>query len=154
MDKSNVLEKILWSIAFPGFGQLLNKQIIKGILFMALEFIINVKSKLNEAIVLSFQGKVESAVKVADYNWLMFYPCIYMFAIFDAYKNSSKTEVPFSYLPFVFSAYLGTVGVVFSQSFMLNGVLLGPVWFPIICLILGICIGYIIRWFMIRYTRM
>jgi hypothetical protein len=40
MDK-NATEKSSWSIAFPGFGQLLNQKYVKGILFIFIEFIVN-----------------------------------------------------------------------------------------------------------------
>ena len=36
------LEAILWSIALPGFAQLLNKKFVKGIFFIFLEFLVNV----------------------------------------------------------------------------------------------------------------
>lgn len=48
------LEALLWSIALPGFGQLLNKKHIKGILFIVLEFLINMGANFNEGIRLSF----------------------------------------------------------------------------------------------------
>lgn len=50
------LEVIFWSIGLPGFGQLLNGKVVKGIFFIALEFIINVQSGFNGIILLSFLG--------------------------------------------------------------------------------------------------
>jgi TM2 domain-containing membrane protein YozV len=38
MKKTTKLEAILWSVAFPGFGQLLNGHLIKGIMFIFLEY--------------------------------------------------------------------------------------------------------------------
>lgn len=35
MNKTSKLEAIFWSIAFPGFGQLLYGQLIKGIIFLS-----------------------------------------------------------------------------------------------------------------------
>jgi TM2 domain-containing membrane protein YozV len=63
----NPYEKLLWSIALPGFGQLLNGKYIKGILFIFLEIIINVRGNFNEIIMLSFQGEIENAVVQANY---------------------------------------------------------------------------------------
>lgn len=68
------LEVIFWSIALPGFGQLLNGKIVKGIVFIALEFIINVQSGFNGIILLSFLGETEKALSQTDFQWLMFYP--------------------------------------------------------------------------------
>jgi hypothetical protein len=78
------IEKLLWSIALPGFGQLLNHKYIKGILLITLEFLVNVLSNFNKAIILSFQGDILSAIKITNYQWLMFYPCLYFFAMWDA----------------------------------------------------------------------
>lgn len=145
------IERILWSIAFPGFGQILNRKLVKGILFIGLEFIINVKSNLNEAIILSFQGETAKAASRVDYQWLMFYPCIYVFAIWDAYIDSKAQIVPYGFLPFIVPAYLGTTGVVYSSSFKINGCLLGPIWLPIISMILGASVGILIRILIRKY---
>ncbi|KLV29196.1 membrane protein, partial [Priestia megaterium] len=60
MEKEDkVVERILWSIALPGFGQILNGKLLKGILFIALEFMINLNSHFNEIIRLSFIGEIE-----------------------------------------------------------------------------------------------
>jgi len=75
------MEKLLWSIAFPGFGQLLNKKYFKGTLLIFLEILVNVLGNLNEVIILSFQGNIEMAIDQANYQWIMFYPCIYFFAM-------------------------------------------------------------------------
>jgi hypothetical protein len=50
------MEQLLWSIALPGLGQLLNKKYVKGALFILLEFLINIQSRFNEAIRLIFLG--------------------------------------------------------------------------------------------------
>ena len=57
MKKVEPLEAILWSIALPGFSQLLSGSIIKGLFFVSLEFIINVNSHFNKGIMLSFFRK-------------------------------------------------------------------------------------------------
>ena len=113
----NPYEKLLWSIALPGFGQLLNGKYIKGILFILLEIFINVQANFNEIIMLSFQGDIEKAIVQADYQWLMFYPCLYFYAMWDAFKDGGGGKDPFSFLPFVFSAYFVTVGCIYSSDF-------------------------------------
>ena len=129
----NPYEKLLWSIALPGFGQLLNGKYIKGILFIFLEIIINVQGNFNEIIMLSFQGEIEKAIVQANYQWLMFYPCLYFYAMWDAFKDSGGGKEPFSFPPFVFSAYFVTIGCMYSSNFRIFGVLLGPVWLPMLC---------------------
>jgi len=81
---ANRKEALLWSIALPGFGQFLNGKLIKGIVFVFLEFLINVQANLNEVTISSFHGEIEKAIEQANYQWLMFYPCLYFFAMWDA----------------------------------------------------------------------
>jgi len=138
MARAKEIEKILWSIALPGFAQFLNKKYFKGFVFIALEFLINVQANQNQAIIFSFHGEIKKAVEVTDYSWLMFYPCLYLFAIYDAYRDAGGGD-SFSFLPFVISAYMGTIGVIYSPH------LLGPIWLPILFLVLGAAIGIGIR---------
>lgn len=138
------VEKVLWSIAIPGFGQLLNGKIIKGLLLIILELWINVHAHLNEIIVLGFQGDILGSVNAANFQWLMFYPCVYMFAIWDAFWDAGGGHrVPFSYLPFVFPAFLGTIGVIYSSNLTVFGALLGPLWLPMILAFVGVGIGIV-----------
>lgn len=137
-------EKLLWSIALPGFGQFLNGKLIKGTILLILEFLINVQANFNEVILLSFHGEIERAIGQTDYQWLMFYPCLYFFAMWDAWKDAGGGKERYSYLPFVFAAYFVTVGLIYSPSFMLFGVLIGPVWLPMLSVIPGLAIGYLI----------
>lgn len=99
-----------WSAAVPGFGQLVNRKYIKGLTLIALELLINVKSGLNTIIICSFHGQTREAVNSTDYQWLMFYPCLYLFAVWDAYSDAGKDEKPLLFLPFALSAYAGTIG--------------------------------------------
>lgn len=55
-----IIEKVLWSIALPGFGQLLNGKFTKGLLCIFLEFLINIQSNINQIIKLSFQGEIHN----------------------------------------------------------------------------------------------
>ncbi|WP_066060051.1 hypothetical protein [Robertmurraya korlensis] len=57
----NPTEKLFWSIALPGFGQLSNGHYVKGIVFLILEIMINVQGNFNELIFLSFNGEIEKA---------------------------------------------------------------------------------------------
>ncbi len=94
--KDKIIKSILWSIALPGFPQILNGRYLKGILFIILEFLINVMANFNEAIRLSFIGNIEGAVSQANDQWLMFYPCLYFFAMWDAFKDAGGGKKPYS----------------------------------------------------------
>lgn len=141
----NRKEALLWSIALPGFGQLLNREYLKGIIFIALEFIINVQSHFNEIILQSFNGNIEKAIEGTEYQWLMFYPCVYFFAMWDAYKDAGGGKEPYAYLPFVFSAYFVTVGLMYSEKVKIFGLLFGTVWFPMLYVIPGVVIGILLK---------
>ncbi len=145
MNKDRTLEAILWSIALPGFGQILNKQIIKGILFITLEFLVNVFSNFNTAIMLSFLGDFEGAANAIDYQWLMFYPCLYFFAMWDAHRSATQNRSKYIYLPYVFSAYLVTVGLMLSPKLTIFGMNIGPVFMPMLFVIPGLLIGFLIK---------
>ncbi|WP_224724458.1 hypothetical protein [Paenibacillus vietnamensis] len=133
------MEVLLWSIALPGFGQILNGKLFKGLLFIGLELLINVQSNLNQVIISSFKGDISTAIAHAEYQWLMFYPCVYMFAIWDSYKDAGGGKTPYVTIPFVAGAYLGTVGVIYSTDF------LGAVWLGISGILTGVAAGLIIK---------
>jgi hypothetical protein len=146
MEKKNkITESILWSIALPGFSQLLNGRLLKGLLFVGLEFVINVMANFNEIIRLSFIGNIEDAVSHTNYQWLMFYPCLYFFAMWDGFKDAGGGKKPYSYLPFVSSAFLVTLGIMYSAQAKVFGIVLGSVWFPMLCVIPGLLIGISIK---------
>ncbi|MGM0924101.1 MAG: hypothetical protein ACQEWW_23340 [Bacillota bacterium] len=153
MNRTNKLEAIFWSIALPGFGQILNGQLIKGMIFIFLEFLINVMSSFNNAIMLSFSGEISEAIKIIDYQWLMFYPCVYMFAMYDAYKHAEDNTPHLSFLPFAFGAYFVTVGLMYSANLTIFGLLLGPIWLPILSLIPGLLVGFLIRYTIIKCQK-
>lgn len=144
-NKDKIIESILWSIALPGFSQLLNGRLLKGILFIGLEIGINVMANFNEIIRLSFIGNIEGAVSQANYQWLMFYPCLYFFAMWDAFKEAGGGKKPYSYLPFVSSAFFVTVGIMYSGHARFFGILLGSVWFPMLCVIPGLIFGFTLK---------
>ncbi|PFA66332.1 hypothetical protein CN378_13600 [Bacillus sp. AFS015802] len=144
------LEGILWSIALPGFPQLLVGLWFKGALFVILEIIINVQSNFNLGIMYSFLGETHKSAEVIDYQWLMFYPCLYMFAMWDAYKLADDKKDKYSFLPFVLSAYTVTVGLMYSPKVYLLGNFIGPIFLPILFVIPGVLIGLLIRSALLR----
>ncbi|MDP4086937.1 MAG: hypothetical protein Q8934_20440 [Bacillota bacterium] len=137
-------QAICWSIAFPGFGQLLNKRYVKGLVLLTLEILVNIQANFNKAIILSFQGDIKEAIAITNYQWLMFYPCLYFFSMWDAYKEAGGGKNRYSFLPFVFSAYFVTIGLMYSTTGRIFGKVLGPVWFPMIFVIPGLIVGFIL----------
>ncbi|WP_051302762.1 hypothetical protein [Salibacterium aidingense] len=148
--QSKKLEMLLWSIALPGFAHLILGKYTKGILLVFLEVLVNVLGNFNYVIVLSFHGRIQEAIEHTDYQWLMFYPCIYFFAIWDAYREAGGGTKAFSYLPLAFSAYFVTIGLIYSPYLTLFGYKIGPVWLPILFLPVGLAAGMIIRWVLVK----
>src|SRR5699024_9639351 len=68
----------------------------------------------------------------------------------DAYKDAGGGRKPFAFLPFVFSAYMTTIGLIFSADFKLFGVFIGPIWLPILSLPVGLALGAGIRWLLLK----
>ncbi len=77
-----------WSAAFPGFGHLLLSKYLRGFLLFIWEVVVNIKSKLNLAMIYSFQGDVEKAKDVLEPRWLLIYIPVYIFAIWDSYRTT------------------------------------------------------------------
>ena len=90
--KKNPIETLFWSIAFPGFGQLLNGHFLKGLLFIVCEILINVQAHFNDMVLLSFNGDIEAAIERADFQWLLFYPCVYFYAAWDTSKELEEAS--------------------------------------------------------------
>ncbi|RYL95605.1 hypothetical protein EWI07_00030 [Sporolactobacillus sp. THM7-4] len=148
------LEALLWSIALPGFPQLLQGDYFKGLLFIVMEFVINVSSHFNEAIFLSFNGQTDQSLSVMNIQWLLFYPCLYFFAMWDAYKNAEGKTEEGTFLLFCFSAFFVTLGLIFSIRIKINAFRPGPVFLPILSVIPGLLTGWVLKKLIYRHRRL
>lgn len=153
MKKMSRLEAVLWNIAFPGFSQLIIGQYFKGVLFVILEIVVNVMSNFNRAIMYSFLGEIEKAEAVIDYQWLMFYPCLYMFSMWDGYRTAMPDHEKYSYLPFVSCAYFVTVGLMVSPKVSIFQVHPGPVFLPMLFLFPGLLVGFLFKYLLAFFNK-
>jgi hypothetical protein len=141
------LAAALWSVAIPGFGQIYNGKYVKAIVFIILEFLINLNSHLNVAIFHSWLFDVHQSQQSIDFEWLLFYPCMYVFAIFDAYHDcccqTGRVYSRYVFIPFFFTCFVGTVIVIVSSGAkpFLGLEKIGPVFAGAILLFLGLGIG-------------
>ncbi|MEH7121481.1 hypothetical protein V7128_29430 [Neobacillus vireti] len=151
----NAFEKLLWSIALPGFGQILNQKYIKGLLFIFLEFLVNIQSNFNVAIISSFHGNIDTSIEQINFKWLMFYPCLYFFSMWDAVKDANRGQEnsSFLFLPFVFATYFVTIGLIYLTKILIFGVLLGPVFLPMLFVVPGVLIGLVIRKYLTIFIK-
>ena len=117
---------------------------IKGILFIVLEFLINMGANFNEGIRLSFWGNkaIPRGNEHAVVNVLSMF---IFFAIWDAVKEAENGASRFTFIPFVSCAYFVTVGIMYSSVTTINGVFIGPIWLPMLSVVPGLVIGLIAK---------
>ncbi len=153
MKKIGKFQAIMWSIALPGFSQLLTGHYFKGTLFVLTEIIINVYSHFNTSIMYSYLGEFSKAEEVINYEWLLFYACLYFFAMWDAYQHEMPADEQLSFLPFISAAAFVTIGLIYSSKITLFGQSLGPVFLPMLFVVPGVAIGFIVRYLLLKFSN-
>lgn len=68
-------------------------------------------------------------------------------------KDAGGGKKPYSFLPFVFSAYCVTVRTIYSSKLTLFGVLLGPTWLPVLSVIPSVGVGFTLKWFIHKIAK-
>jgi hypothetical protein len=138
---------LLWSICIPGFGQLYNRDYIIGLLLVVLEIIINVKASLNLAILYSFRGQLLLSSQIVDYQWLLFYPCVYVYSVWQAYNQAQILNLPPQVDYVAISRYSGALigGAMGGTLGIIYIVTLGPIFGGILGMALGAAAGHMIE---------
>lgn len=77
-----------WSAAFPGMGHLLLSKYLRGFLLFIWEVVVNVKARVNLAIIYTFTGRFDMAREAVDIRWLILYCAVYIFSIWDSYRTT------------------------------------------------------------------
>ncbi|MFZ5644011.1 MAG: hypothetical protein ACOY46_10505 [Bacillota bacterium] len=88
LDRSNPWVSAFWSALLPGFGHIYNMKTIKGFIILSWTVAIIYFSHVNNAIIATFTGNFSRAAEMVHYQWLMFFPSIYLFSIWDSYGDS------------------------------------------------------------------
>jgi hypothetical protein len=90
LAKKNPLMAVFWTLFAPGLGHMYLKRMMMGF-FILFIFIINVYySKALLAFHLLVRGNFAAATRVVDKEWFLFFPSLYAFSIYDAYKNATE----------------------------------------------------------------
>jgi hypothetical protein len=92
LDKRNPVMSFLWSLFVPGLGQIYIHRITTAFFIIIWVVIFAYYSHSLEAISLLFLGKVKEATAVLKPEWLLFFPSIYGFALFDSYMNTVENN--------------------------------------------------------------
>lgn len=154
MQKRSPLVAALWSVAIPGFGQIYNRHYLKGIIFIIMEFFINLNSHLNVGIYYAWLFDIPHSQQIVDYEWVLFYPCTYVFAIYDAYNDcctqTGRTISKYVPIPFFITCFSGTVLIIVSSGpvSFLGLEKIGPVFAGSTLLFVGLGLG---TWFVNRF---
>jgi hypothetical protein len=105
----------LFSMLMPGFGQIYNRQFLKGVFLLIVEHYDNVYGNINYAIHLDLNGFHQKALEVTNFQYMLFYPGFYAYTVWDAWyyakPNADKTK---SAVPFFIGGVLGEFGAIFA----------------------------------------
>ncbi|HET7628952.1 MAG TPA: hypothetical protein VFK44_11285 [Bacillales bacterium] len=77
-----------WSAAFPGLGQFLLNNHIRGSILFLWEIFINTRMHLNIAIIYTFAGQFDKALDILDPRWTLLYIPFYFYTIWDSYRTT------------------------------------------------------------------
>ncbi|MCT2344770.1 hypothetical protein NQZ71_10370 [Niallia taxi] len=100
----------LFSIIMPGFGQIYNRELVKGIIFVILEHFDNMLGRINQAIALDINGFHQQAIDATNFEVMLFYPGFYVYAVWDSWfyaregGDKAKTAIPF-----IIAGFLGEI---------------------------------------------
>lgn len=77
-----------WSFAFPGCGNLAQGRLLKGLILIIWELVVNGNAKVNLSIMYSLQGNFEMAKQEVNLRWFFLYVPLYVYAIWDSYRGT------------------------------------------------------------------
>ena len=63
-------------------------RLLKGLVFIVWELVVNTNARINLCIMDSLQGKFDMAKQVVDTRWLILYVGLYVYAMWDAYRGT------------------------------------------------------------------
>ncbi|CAG7609016.1 hypothetical protein PAESOLCIP111_01123 [Paenibacillus solanacearum] len=85
LDKKNPWTGLVWSVLCPGLGQLYGGTTIVGTFILAWWIVVCYKAVAVRSWLYSFLGDFRGATAIADWQWFLFLPSMYGFAIYQAY---------------------------------------------------------------------
>ncbi|MBC9783764.1 hypothetical protein H1S01_04460 [Heliobacterium chlorum] len=88
LDHKNPWVAALWSALFSGFGHIYNMKTLKGIILLSWLAVIVYLSNFPMGIIYTFTGRVQEVNSMLNYEWLLFYPSVYIFGIWDSYNDA------------------------------------------------------------------
>ncbi|KJS65636.1 MAG: hypothetical protein JL50_15590 [Peptococcaceae bacterium BICA1-7] len=88
LDRGNPWVAAAWSSLLPGFGHIYNMKAVKSLIILGWALAIIHFSHVNDGVILTFTGEFSKAREIVNYQWLIFFPSIYLFSIWDSYNDA------------------------------------------------------------------
>lgn len=95
LDKKIPLVGLIWSFFTPGLGQLYGGSTVVGTFILAWWIYICYKAVAVRTWLYSFLGDFDRASAIVDWQWFLFLPSMYAFAIYQAYVSVTESNTLF-----------------------------------------------------------
>lgn len=90
--KRNPFVVAIWSLIFPGLGQLAISRTIPALIILSIWIVVGYFSNLLWGMQWILAGELHQATSAINPEWLLFMPSIYGFAFFDAYSHAIENN--------------------------------------------------------------
>ncbi|QGQ94039.1 hypothetical protein EHS13_03490 [Paenibacillus psychroresistens] len=97
LDKRSPRMAFLWSLLMPGMGQLFIHRLTTAFFVLAGWIALCYQSHFLEGLQYTLLGQFTKAKDVVNFNFLLYLPSIYGFALYDAYVNTVENNKFFDY---------------------------------------------------------
>ena len=88
LNKINPWIGVFWTLVTPGIGHIMIRNIVPGFYLLVWHIVVVYKSRLNDGVLFSLTGQFQKAIDVMDYEWTLFIPSVYLFAVCDYYYRA------------------------------------------------------------------
>ncbi|TYP69548.1 hypothetical protein [Paenibacillus methanolicus] len=95
LDKKNPWVGTIWSILSPGLGQLYSGSTVVGTFVLAWWIFVCHKAVAIRSWLYSFLGDFDGAAAIVDWQWFLFLPSMYVFAVYQAYTSVNENNILF-----------------------------------------------------------
>ncbi|MTV48308.1 hypothetical protein GJ688_04830 [Heliobacillus mobilis] len=95
LDKKNPWMGFVWSAFTPGLGQLYAGSTVVGTFVLVWWIFVCYKASAVRAWLYSFLGDFSRAAAIVDWQWFLFLPSMYVFAIYQAYTAVNENNILF-----------------------------------------------------------
>nr|WP_315990965.1 hypothetical protein [Desulforamulus aquiferis] len=96
LDRANPWVALAWSALLSGFGHIYNHKALKGMILLGWTVAIIYFANINMAIIHTSFGRFDLAEATVNYQWLLFFPSLYIFAMWDAYNDTVEMNKLFA----------------------------------------------------------